>query len=160
MLTQMPNTQRKVAMSDKTVPIAGGCICGAVRYDAKGQPVMVELCHCRSCRHAVGAPLMAWAAFRRSEFAIRTGAPTTYESSLGLERTFCGRCGTSLTLADDRFLDEIYVSLGSFDDAELLPPEFHIWHSHRLSWLETSDSLPRYVQFRSDSIVEEQPGRS
>ena len=147
-------------MSDNIVPITGGCICGAVRYEAKGQSVMVELCHCRSCRHAVGAPLMAWAAFRRGDFAITTGAPTIYESSPGLERAFCGRCGTSLTLADDRFSDEIYVSLGSLDDAELFPPEFHIWRSHRLSWLETSDSLPRYVQFRSNGIVEKKPGQS
>lgn len=32
--------------------------------------------------------------------------------------------------------------------------------AHRLSWLETSDSLPRHVQFRGDGIVEEQPGQS
>ena len=102
---------------------------------------------------------MAWAAFRRSEFAFTVGNPSAYESSPGLERTFCGRCGTSLTLADDRFRDEIYASLGSFDDAEKLPPEFHIWRSHRLSWLETADTLPRFVQFRADGIVEEQPGR-
>ena len=102
---------------------------------------------------------MAWAAFRGSEFAITTGNPTAYESSLGLVRTFCGRCGTSLTLADDRFPEGIYVSVASFDDAEALPPEFHIWRSHRLSWLEISDSLPRYVQFRADGIVEERSGR-
>ncbi len=102
---------------------------------------------------------MAWAAFRRSEFAFTAGRSTAYVSSPGLVRTFCGRCGTSLTLADDRFQDEIYVSLGSLDDAEGLPPEFHIWRSHRLSWLETSDGLPRYVQFRADGVVEEQPGR-
>ena len=147
-------------MSDKTVPITGGCCCDEVRYAATGRSVLVELCHCRSCRHAVGAPLMAWAAFRRGEFAITAGDSTAYESSPGLVRTFCGRCGTSLTLADDRFPDEIYVSVGSFDDAEELPPEFHIWRSHRISWLETSDSLPRYVQFRADGIVEEQPGQS
>ncbi len=147
-------------MSDKTKPITGGCRCGDVRYGATGQSVMVEFCHCRSCRHAVGAPLMAWAALRRGEFAITAGNPTAYESSPGLVRTFCGRCGTSLTLADESFAGEVYVSLASFDDPEVLPPEFHIWRSHRLSWLETSDSLPRYVQFRGDGIVEEQPGQS
>ena len=146
-------------MSDKTSPVTGGCICGAVRYETKGQPIMVELCHCRSCRHAVGAPLMAWAAFRRDEFAVTLGDPIAYESSLGLVRSICGSCGTSLTLADNRFPDEIYVSLGSFDDADKLPPEFHIWRSHRLSWLETSDSLPRYVQFMSDGILEDQVGQ-
>ncbi|MFC1680433.1 GFA family protein [Pseudomonadota bacterium] len=141
-------------MNDNTMPIHGGCCCGDVRYEAVGQSVLVELCHCRSCRRTVGAPLMAWAAFRCDEFEITAGNSTAYESSPGLQRTFCGRCGTSLTLTDDRFPDEIYVSVSSFDDAEKLPPEFHIWRSHRLSWLETSDTLPRYVQFRADGVVE------
>ncbi len=99
---------------------------------------------------------MAWAAFRRGEFAITAGNPTAYESSPGVVRTFCGRCGTSLTLADERYPDEVYVALASFDDPEVLPPEFHIWRSNRLSWLETSDNLPRYVTFRGDGIVEDQ----
>ncbi len=64
---------------------------------------------------------MGWATFRRGEFAITAGNPTAYESSPGVVRTFCGRCGTSLTGLDDRVPDEIYVSLGSFDDAEELP---------------------------------------
>lgn len=141
-------------MNDMTMPISGGCCCGDIRYEATGQSVLVELCHCRSCRHTIGAPLMAWVAFRRSEFSVTAGTCTAYESSPGVERTFCGRCGTSLTLADRRFPDEIYVSVSAFDDAEKLPPEFHIWRSHRLSWLETTDTLPRYVQFKTDGIVE------
>ena len=120
--------------------------------------MLVEFCHCRSCRRAAGAPLMAWAAFQCAEFAITAGVSTAYESSPGVVRTFCGRCGTSLTLADDRFPNEIYVSLGSFDDPEQLPPEFHIWRSHRISWLETSDGLPRYLRFRADGIEEYQLG--
>ena len=95
-------------------------------------------------------------AFRYDEFAVTSGNPATYESSSGVVQTFCGRCGASLTLADERFPDEVYVSLASFADPEVLPPEFHIWRSDRLSWLETSDNLPRYVQFRGDGITEEQ----
>ena len=147
-------------MGDKTMLITGRCCCGDVRYRATGESELVELCHCRSCRRAAGAPLMAWAAFRRSDFEIMTGIATAYESSPGVIRTFCGRCGTSLTLTDDRFPSEIYVSLGSLDDTENFPPEFHIWRSHRISWLETADSLPRYVQFRADGILEEQLGQS
>ena len=146
-------------MSDEIGPTSGGCCCGDVRYEAKGPSVLIELCHCLTCRRAVGAPLMAWVAFPRSEFAIVSGSCTAYESSPGLSRTFCGRCGTSLTLADERFPDEIYVSVASLDDPERMPPEFHIWRSHRVSWLETSDALPRYVQFRADGIVEERPGQ-
>ena len=142
-------------MGDSAESVVGGCHCGAVRYRAMGPPVLVELCHCKSCRDTVGAPLIAWTAFPRSTFELLAGKPSVYESSKGLERTFCGRCGTSLTLADQRFADEIYVTNASLDDPELLVPEFHIWRSHRLSWLETSDTLPRYLQFKSDGIVEE-----
>lgn len=135
--------------------IEGGCRCGAVRYRATGDPVLVEYCHCKSCRDAVGAPLVAWAAWGQGAFDITAGAPTPYASSEGVVRTFCGTCGTSLTITDQRFPDETYVTVPSLDDPEVLPPEFHIWRSHRLSWLETADTLPRYVQFKSDGIVEE-----
>jgi len=142
-------------MNDIPESVAGGCLCGDVRYRAIGQSVLVEFCHCRSCRVGVGAPLAAWVAFPRSKFEIITGAPTSYKSSKNVERTFCGRCGTSLTLADQNFAEEIYVTLASLNDPEALPPEFHIWRSDRLSWLETSDTLPRYVQFKNDGILEE-----
>lgn len=97
---------------------------------------------------------MAWAAFEHGNFSLICGEPTMYEPSPGVRRTFCGRCGTSLTLADERFADEVYVALASFDDTEAPSPEIHIWRSQRLSWLETTDDLPRYVQFKSDGILE------
>ena len=143
-------------MSNRNEDVAtiGGCLCGAVRYEAEGPTLLVELCHCRSCRRATGAPVMAWAAFRREAFAVTAGDPAAYASSPGLARSFCGRCGTSLTLSDERFPAEIYVSLASLDDAEAVIPEFHIWRAHRLAWLETADHLPRFVQFKSDGILE------
>jgi hypothetical protein len=150
----------KAVMSDKTMPITGGCLCGAVRYEATEAPTWVALCHCRDCRRAVAAPLVGWAAFRSDAFTILAGDPATYQSSPEVVRTFCGRCGTSLWGFDNRSPDQTFVLLGSFDDAEELPPEFHSWRSHRLSWLETSDSLPRYVQSKNDDIMEEQPGQS
>lgn len=141
-------------MQDIPLPIEGGCRCGSVRFEISGQPVLKEFCHCRSCRHSAGAPLMAWTGFKLDAFSLQSGAPTIYESSPGVQRSFCGRCGTPLTLADARFAEEVYVATAAFDDGEAPVPEIHIWRSERLPWLETADELPRYSRFKNDGVLE------
>ena len=42
------------------------------------------------------------------------------------------------------------------DEPERLPPAFHIWRSERLSWMETADALPRYVEFMGDGVREDE----
>ena len=133
--------------------LTGGCMCGAIRYRIATASVMVEICHCGSCRRASGAPLMAWAAYPGEGFALTSGKPVAYASSPGVVRTFCGKCGTSLTLKDERF-GEIYVALASFDAPERVVPEFHIWRSERLPWLETTDRWPRYLRFKFQGELE------
>jgi hypothetical protein len=39
--------------------------------------------------------------------------------------------------------DRVYLSLLSLDDAELFPPERHIYWAERRKWLELADTLPR-----------------
>ena len=78
-----------------------------------------------------------------------------YESSPGVIHTFCGICGTSLTLGDERFASEIYVATATFDDPgtrKAIAPEVNIWRSERLPWVETTDNLPRYRGFVSEGI--------
>jgi hypothetical protein len=47
-------------MSDQ---IEGGCLCGAVRFVATGEPLNVAWCHCESCRKHSGAPVSVFVAF-------------------------------------------------------------------------------------------------
>lgn len=140
-------------MSKTDDGITGHCHCGDVRFRVAGDAVLIEFCHCRSCRRASGAPLMAWAAYDRAGFEVVSGEPVVHVSSPGVTRTFCGRCGTSLTLTDER-IPEIYVAIASFDEPEATAPDIHIWRSHRLSWVETSDDLPRYLRFKFQGELE------
>ena len=132
----------------------GGCLCGDIRFKISGTPHLVEYCHCKSCRKAVGAPVMAWAGVAIKQFEIIDGNPKCYASSPGVERTFCKRCGTSITIFANEFPEEIYVSISVLDDPTVIAPTVHIWRSDRLSWFETTDDLPRYLQFKSDGILE------
>ena len=41
----------------------GGCLCGAVRYETRGESFSVAHCHCHSCRKHNGGPLVTLAGF-------------------------------------------------------------------------------------------------
>ena len=132
----------------------GRCLCGDIRFEILGSPYLVEFCHCVSCRKSVGAPVMAWAGISREHFRLVSGIPKIYNSSPGVERGFCGKCGTSISITSAEYPDEIYVSDAAIDDESSFPPEVHIWRSERLPWIEINDSLPRYMRFKSGGELE------
>jgi hypothetical protein len=128
--------------------IAGGCLCGAIRYQASGPAYGMTHCHCRTCRRASGAPFMTWAGFDSDKFNFTRGEPASYESSVNVIRTFCSRCGTALTYQRLDRSDSIDVTLGSMDDPEKIQPEDHTWTESRISWIIPGDDLPTYRRER------------
>ena len=128
----------------------GGCFCGAVRYRLGGPPLDASHCHCRMCQRAVGAPVVAWGTWPADRFTWLQGRPATFPSSANGERTFCARCGTSLTFVDPTDRGLVDVALASLDDPEAFAPDHHIWTSSRIGWLEIDDDLPRYEGSKID----------
>lgn len=126
--------------------LEGGCLCGALRYQVRGEPITVALCHCSMCRRSAGAPVVAWAMYAREDFAFVEGKPALYSSSPGAERGFCGNCGTQLTFTAEFLPGLVDLTVASLDDASRLPPQMHIWESRRLPWLELVDALPRHPE--------------
>lgn len=97
---------------------------------------------------------MAWACVRKDAVEVEGESLRHFDSSETVERSFCGRCGTSLTFRDREYAEKIYVAVAALEDAESCAPAFHIWRSDRLSWIDGMDSLPRYLQFKRDGLVE------
>lgn len=126
---------------------AGGCRCGAIRFLVAGPPVMVEYCHCESCRRSSGSVVSVLAGFPRSGFEVLSGCPLHYQSIPGVKRSFCGTCGSPLFYENRDYPDEIYISVGAFDQPEKLPPDRHVWACERVSWYHPDDGLSQYPKF-------------
>lgn len=133
----------------------GGCRCGAIRFRVSGPPVMVEYCHCDSCRKSCGSVVSVLVGFERSGFETLAGIPTYYSSSPTVKRSFCGICGSPLFYEHSDYASEVYISLGSFDHPEDLPPDRHVWVSFRIPWYEIHDHLPQHRQFSRTTSTEE-----
>jgi hypothetical protein len=126
------------------LPLAGGCLCGAIRYQISAEPSSADYCHCSMCRRAAGAPVVARLTVPNASFGWTAGQPAVYRSSQKAERFFCPTCGTQLALRDEP--DYLDVTLASLDAPEAVRPSYHIWTASRIGWFEISDDLPRYPE--------------
>lgn len=126
--------------------IEGGCLCGVTRYRAVGAPRAQTLCHCQSCRRAAGAPSVGWVVFPSDGFEFTGLAPGRFESSPGIERTFCTRCGTPLTWQRMANRETIDITTVSLDNPNAFPPTKEIWVSHKLDWEQLNDALPHFPE--------------
>lgn len=57
------------------LPVTGGCLCGAIRYQADAAPEWVAYCHCRMCQKALGSIFGVFAAFPLDAFRYTQGEP-------------------------------------------------------------------------------------
>jgi hypothetical protein len=121
----------------------GRCLCGAVRFETHGEPLWVAYCHCESCRRHTGAPVSVYVGFRRSQVEFSPEEPPCFESSPGVRRRFCSRCGTPISYEADDCEGELHLHVSGFDHPENFSPERHVFYSERLAWLHLGDDLPR-----------------
>ena len=44
-------------MTEASVPVTGGCLCGSIRFESSQEPYAVGYCHCDMCKKALGSVL-------------------------------------------------------------------------------------------------------
>jgi hypothetical protein len=130
-------------MNDHT----GRCLCGAVRYVARGTPKSVSNCHCAMCRRASGGPFLTFARYAKDQVEFMSGAPAWYRSSDSAERGFCPGCGGALAYREVRHSDFIWVTVATMDNPRDMAPQYHIFADSMLPWLRVDDDLPRHAQW-------------
>ncbi len=129
----------------------GRCLCGAVRYEVRGQLREVLVCHCEECRRWSGHQFAATAA-RREDFALVEERGLRWilspESATSARRGFCCECGSSLFWeAPDR--DTISIAAGTLDAPTALHVAGHVYAAHVGDYYDLpDDGLPRHERLR------------
>ena len=136
-------------MTDLEETRAGGCLCGAVRFEAKLSSHNFGACHCEMCRRWTGAALVAatvpaagivW----KGEAHIRV-----LQSSDWAERAWCQRCGSGLyyhVTAEGPMAANVEIPVGLFDDASGMELVSEIYVDHRMPGWAIAGEHPRLTR--------------
>jgi hypothetical protein len=127
--------------------VTGGCLCGAVRFEASLPSLWCAHCHCSQCQRYHGAPVVTWIGFNSDGFRITVGENTLrwFLSSPPAQRGFCGDCGSSFLFKSEKYPAEMHVSLTNLSQPADRLPECHVHYDTHAAWLELADELPRRV---------------
>src|SRR4029077_4254167 len=110
-----------------TPAYAGGCLCGALRFEVTAEATESGHCHCRICQRSTGAPVLAYASFAVTSFRYVSGIPTRFASSTRGAREFCATCGTQIAFRASPDPPTVDVTVAPLDDPAQSPPQKHIY---------------------------------
>jgi len=129
--------------------LSGSCLCGAVRYVARGTEKRFYHCHCKRCRKASGTGhasnlfvegTLEWLS---GEELIRRYRPADAER---FTNTFCTECGGRVP----RFIEPlamVFIPAGSLDDEPAMRPQARIFHGSRAGWSCEDSTLPVFEEY-------------
>ncbi len=126
----------------------GSCLCGAIRYEIKGEIGEIVQCHCQKCRKASGTAFATNAAIAKADFNLVQGAELlkSFASGVDTERCFCGDCGAPI-ISKNRLKPEVYrLRIGSLDTPLSQPVTQHIYVGSKALWDHIDDDLPQYAE--------------
>ena len=138
-------------MSETAKRISGGCLCGALRYEADGEPTYSGYCCCADCRRSSGSgfiPFMGFASGAvRFSGSARQSRSTSFRGGESV-RNFCAQCG-GLVFGGEPGKDNSHtIYAGSLDDPSAFRPSIAIFTRDRPDWvvlppgLRLFDTLP------------------
>ena len=128
-----------------SLPLEGGCHCGALRYRVGQAPLMVYNCHCTNCQKIGGGAFSTPVTVLESSFGFTKGEPRTYEFSAdsGNKRYgwYCGDCGSRIAHGQQPAGGILSVRGGTFDDTSWIEPVGDIWTRSAQPWVTFADRI-------------------
>jgi hypothetical protein len=138
-------------MEATDLPLAGGCGCGAVRFEVTEPLGAASWCHCTRCQRRTGGPASAQARTQPGSFRLVGGEEHVrmWSPEGGFHKAFCGLCGSALFSRSPQDPEVIGVRLGAFDRDPGVRPQWRQFVAYAAPWQPLpDDGLPRYPEAR------------
>ena len=130
-------------MANEQRTSAGGCLCGAVRYEVRGVLRDVVNCHCSMCQRLHGGFGPHSKAPKANITITEDRGLAWYQTSAVARRGFCRECGSGL-FWEPFNLDATGIIAGSLDVPTGLKTMGHIFVGEKSDYYEISDDLPQF----------------
>jgi hypothetical protein len=118
--------------------VTGGCCCGGVRYEVRGELRQIIACHCVQCRRTSGHFVTATACRRPAFKLMRSDTLKWYVAVPGYRRGFCGECGSSLFF-EQQGGERVSIAAGSLDEPQGLTIVQHLFASEAGDYYRLDD---------------------
>jgi len=130
-----------------SLPLEGGCHCGALRYQLSAPPIGVYACHCTNCQRITASAFSISCIIGEPSFSFVKGKPARIEwtADSGTKRygAFCGKCGVRIIHGQEPTNNVLSLRGGTMDDKRWAEPAGHIWTKSAHPW----------VQFAPDDVI-------
>ena len=126
----------------------GRCYCGALRYEASGDPLFKGQCHCRECQYISGGQSNVVIGMPESGFTYTKGKPKQFRRSdlaNPVTREFCAECGTHILAKASAVPGAVILKVGTLDDPSLYGgPQMVIFTIDKQAFHHIPEGVPTF----------------
>jgi hypothetical protein len=122
----------------------GGCLCGALRYEANAAPAFMGYCCCDDCQKASGSGFIPFVGFAGGVLKV-IGAHMLYQmhhkDGRTSERFSCAKCASLVFGGEPGNPNGNTIYAGTLDDTSLFKPATAIMTKFKPDWVILPEGL-------------------
>ncbi|WP_304169186.1 GFA family protein [Phenylobacterium aquaticum] len=130
-------------MPTPSLPLAGGCRCGQVRFSISAPPLITMACHCRGCQRMTASAFSLSVLVPSAGFAVTQGEPVIGGLHGSPKHFHCAHCMSWMFTRPDDAPHLVNVRSTLLDDPTGFAPFMQTCVKDRLPWV----SLPAAYSF-------------
>lgn len=123
----------------------GSCMCGEVQFECSEDQLWSCICHCDDCRKQTASPFTGFFGVAEDDYQWTEKKAAVYHSTKGVNRYFCGKCGTPMAFESTNWPGEIHFYIATVANGKTIKPQMHVYYKNHLDWAVVKDDLPKYV---------------